>query len=167
MFYLSVQHNKTQIKTHRMEILRMVEAYLAAVSHLLTELQGVRVKRALDHAKLSKLETFGEKPKRKASSDFPEPLRQKIAAHASTVDPERGFRKGSRTDPSTNFDPKPAAPKQSEVFSTEELQLFEGENANLYNEMAGMEDEVRLIEHQMTEISKLQQIFTENVLIQV
>ena len=44
---------------------------------------------------------------------------------------------------------------------------FEQENEQLFSEMNSMVDEVRQIEGKVLEISRLQEIFTEKVLIQV
>ena len=44
---------------------------------------------------------------------------------------------------------------------------FERENEQLFTEMNSMVDEVRQIEGKVLEISRLQEIFTENVLSQV
>ena len=44
---------------------------------------------------------------------------------------------------------------------------FERENEQLFSEMNSMVDEVRQIEGKVLEISRLQEIFTENVLTQV
>ena len=44
---------------------------------------------------------------------------------------------------------------------------FEQENEHLFSEMNSMVDEVRQIEGKVLEISRLQEIFTEKVLIQV
>ena len=44
---------------------------------------------------------------------------------------------------------------------------FEQENGQLFSEMNSMVDEVRQIEGKVLEISRLQEIFTEKVLVQV
>jgi len=48
--------------------------------------------------------------------------------------------------------------------TAEEIQMFEQENQKLYDDLATFADEVRHVEGQVMEISKLQQIFTNNIL---
>ncbi|OQV24508.1 putative Syntaxin-18 [Hypsibius exemplaris] len=155
-----VHHNRTPVKVHRTEVLWILDAYLAAVSRLLTDQQAIRVKRALDQAKMSKLETFGSKAKKvkvvlPAESTLPYlPRKAQVAVPQSSALVEE-----------QELSRRPV-PKPSDTFSTEELIMFASENANLYEELSGMEDEVRVIENQMTEISRMQQVFTEHVVLQ-
>ncbi|XP_048366104.1 syntaxin-18 isoform X3 [Sphaerodactylus townsendi] len=54
--------------------------------------------------------------------------------------------------------------KGEDELSPEEIQMFEQENQRLVGEMNSLFDEVRQIEGKVVEISRLQEIFTENVL---
>ena len=49
-------------------------------------------------------------------------------------------------------------------LSSEEMQIFESENAQLYNELNSLTEEVKQIEGKVVKIAELQQIFTEKVL---
>uniref|UniRef100_A0A8C8KA66 Syntaxin-18 n=1 Tax=Oncorhynchus tshawytscha TaxID=74940 RepID=A0A8C8KA66_ONCTS len=51
-------------------------------------------------------------------------------------------------------------------LSPEEMQMFEQENQRLVSEMSNLVDEVRQIEGKVVEISRLQEIFAEKVLMQ-
>uniref|UniRef100_A0A3P8ZWD2 Syntaxin-18 n=1 Tax=Esox lucius TaxID=8010 RepID=A0A3P8ZWD2_ESOLU len=51
-------------------------------------------------------------------------------------------------------------------LSPEEMQMFEQENQRLVSEMSSLVDEVRQIEGKVVEISRLQEIFAEKVLMQ-
>lgn len=48
-------------------------------------------------------------------------------------------------------------------LSPEDIQMFESENTQLYNELKGLSEEVEQIEKNVTEIAKLQDLFTEKV----
>ncbi|KAL8207628.1 UNVERIFIED_CONTAM: Syntaxin-18 [Gekko kuhli] len=54
--------------------------------------------------------------------------------------------------------------KGEDELSPEEIQMFEQENQRLVGEMNSLFDEVRQIEGKVVEISRLQEIFAENVL---
>lgn len=48
-------------------------------------------------------------------------------------------------------------------LSEDQIQMMETENAQLYNEMQGLTEEVEVIEKNVTDIAKLQNVFTEKV----
>lgn len=52
---------------------------------------------------------------------------------------------------------------EEETFSAEDIQMFESENSQLYNELKGLSEEVEQIEKSVFGIAKLQEIFTEKV----
>lgn len=52
---------------------------------------------------------------------------------------------------------------EEETFSAEDIQMFESENSQLYNELKGLSEEVEQIEKSVVGIAKLQEIFTEKV----
>lgn len=52
---------------------------------------------------------------------------------------------------------------EEEMFSAEDIQMFESENSQLYNELKGLSEEVEQIEKSVFGIAKLQEIFTEKV----
>lgn len=52
---------------------------------------------------------------------------------------------------------------EEESFSAEDIQMFESENSQLYNELKGLSEEVEQIEKSVIGIARLQEIFTEKV----
>lgn len=52
---------------------------------------------------------------------------------------------------------------EQDEISAEDIQMFESENHQLYNELKGLSDEVEQIEKNVVEIAKLQEVFTEKV----
>jgi syntaxin 18 len=53
---------------------------------------------------------------------------------------------------------------EDDQLSSEEMQMFESENAQLYNELNSLTEEVKQIESKVVHIAELQEIFTEKVL---
>ncbi|XP_055333081.1 syntaxin-18-like isoform X2 [Paramacrobiotus metropolitanus] len=150
-----VEHNRVQVKQHRSAVVTILKNYMTTVSKLLTDQQELRVNRALEHAKLSKLESMGTKrvPKNRPDRD------------GKRLRNDGNDSNGHAHHVMLEEDQLHSAPTK-EIFSADELQMFENENASLYQELSGMQDEIKRIENQMNEISKLQNIFTENVLVQ-
>lgn len=54
--------------------------------------------------------------------------------------------------------------QNDEEISKEDMQMFEAENEQLYNELNNLTDEVQQIESKVVHIAELQEIFTEKVL---
>lgn len=52
---------------------------------------------------------------------------------------------------------------EPDEITAEDIQMFESENVQLYNELKGLSDEVEQIEKNVVDIAKLQDIFTEKV----
>lgn len=52
---------------------------------------------------------------------------------------------------------------EADEITAEDIQMFESENVQLYNELKGLSDEVEQIEKNVVDIAKLQDIFTEKV----
>ncbi|XP_053685107.1 syntaxin-18 [Sabethes cyaneus] len=55
---------------------------------------------------------------------------------------------------------------EDEELSPEDIQLFESENVQLYSELKGLSEEVEQIERNVSDITHLQQVFTEKVSLQ-
>lgn len=56
--------------------------------------------------------------------------------------------------------------EESSELSPEDIQVYESENMQLYNELQGLAEEVEQIEKNVVDIAKLQEIFTEKVVSQ-
>ncbi|XP_058829279.1 syntaxin-18 [Topomyia yanbarensis] len=55
---------------------------------------------------------------------------------------------------------------EDEELSPEDIQIFESENVQLYNELKGLSEEVEQIERNVVDIAQLQEIFTEKISLQ-
>ena len=124
---------------HQKLVLKMLELYLKCVCDIYSEQKAVRLKSSVERKKLMRLEasTGATKSKLNASQ-----IRNDISIQNSDYDPSK------------------------DLLSNEEFQQLELENAQLFNDLQDMDDQVKVIEGQVVEISRLQSIFTEKVLSQ-
>lgn len=152
-----------QLLEHRQAVLGLVESYLKSVCKIYSEQRAIRVKRALDMQKMSKLETDSKKYGENfvicngisdvSLKDYKENEAQ--GSHSSSP------RKVLETNINTDI---PSLFLEDDQLSTEEMQMFESENAQLYNELNSFTEEVKQIESKVVCIAELQEIFTEKVL---
>jgi syntaxin 18 len=134
--------DSAQMMEHRKLILEMIETYLKAVCKIYSEQKAIRVKRAMDFQKFSKFEV-NSSPSHSVNKPS---LSNSVPVEDHQVDA-----------PTSAF-------QFEEEFSKEELQIFEEENNQLYNELQSLTEEVRQIESKVVHIAELQEIFTEKVL---
>eukprot|EP00795_Rhopilema_esculentum_P004958 gene4958-21303_t len=152
-----------QVSIHRKAVLQLLEDYLKAVCKLYAQQRAIRVKKAVDRKRMSRLNTVQNKENILVKKDLPN-----LKSPKNIVEIE---------------EPKP---KIEEPLSKEEVQMehrnkyyfflrdhrfveefrrkFEDENMKLLNELSGLVDEVKQIEGKVIEISQLQEIFSEKVL---
>lgn len=143
-----------QVKEHRDHVIKIIEDYLKVVCKIYSEQRAVRVKRVVDKKRISKLA-----PERKAKQ-------RKISTKADLVevDTSKPSETANPIRPSNiDLDHSPPAVEDA-GFSPEEAQMFEQENAELFNELNSLASEVSQIEGKVLEIAKLQEIFAEKVL---
>ncbi|KAF4528260.1 hypothetical protein B566_EDAN014150 [Ephemera danica] len=144
----------TQLVEYRQNVIEMCEHYLKSVCKIYSEQKAIRVKRTVDLKKMSRLEMDGSPKKlaaaRKHSS---EPIVNGGEESSSSKMPRLELSEES------NF-----AVDEAEQLSAEELQMFEQENEQLFNELNSLSEEVRQIESKVVQVAELQEIFTEKVL---
>ncbi|XP_026498205.1 syntaxin-18 [Vanessa tameamea] len=141
-------------------VIDLIDSYLKAVCKIHSELKALRVKKALDIRKLSRLEL----PQTKSNI-----LNPFIEDNTKVIEKEE--KENSETEevdsPKTKMDlteNEIAVMSDEGELSAEELQMFESENIQLLNELNSMTEEVRQIESKVLHIAELQEIFTEKVL---
>jgi syntaxin 18 len=150
-----------QLLEHRQAVLELVESYLKSVCKIYSEQKAIRVKRALEMKKLSKLETDSKKNRtgvaayNSNTNIFVNDNKEIQSNHNSS--PKKVQETGSNTDIPSFF-------KEDDQPSSEEMQMFESENAQLYSELNSLTEEVKQIESKVVRIAELQEIFTEKVL---
>lgn len=125
-----------QKKEHYQNVIETLEIYLKNVSKQYTEAKAILVKRVIETHKLSKLEgTSGVQSPKKAD------ISNLNSSHVSvsSVDYEN-------------------------ELTAEDMQMFEGENEMLFNELNSLSDEVKQMGGKVVHIAELQELFTEKVL---
>lgn len=132
--------SKQQLE-HYNNIIISLENYIKTIGKIYAEQKAVRVKRALDNRKIGKLELEITKPKPKTE-----------------VEPEI-------SPPKVTLIPDKSIPISTEdQLSAEEMQMFESENEQLFNDLSSLSEEVQQIESKVVHIAELQEQFTEKVL---
>ncbi|XP_041980630.1 syntaxin-18 [Aricia agestis] len=146
-----------QTREYMDAVVDLVDSYLKAVCKIHSELKALRVKRALDIRKLSRLETPLSKPCLTKSYSI-----ENMTKKFNEIEkPDEIDTSKSKIDLSEN---EIAVMSDEGELSAEELQMFESENVQLLNELNSMTEEVRQIESKVLHIAELQEIFTEKVL---
>ncbi|KAJ8876591.1 hypothetical protein PR048_021036 [Dryococelus australis] len=153
-----------QLKGHHKAVIDLVECYLKAVCKIYSEQRAIRVKRAVELQKLSKLEISDRRTEKGIASSAR--LRRTSNENKENEDPEGNVtkedsKKLNESNVDSNFSHYLS---EDEQLSAEEMQMFESENAHLYNELNSLSDEVKQIESKVVRIAELQEIFTEKVL---
>ncbi|CAI6343830.1 unnamed protein product [Macrosiphum euphorbiae] len=129
----------SQIDDHRRQIIRYVEWRQKSVTKLFAEIKATRAQRCLEYENVSKLSnlTHGFEPPKETNN-------------AAAVEYEAADRQ--------------YAAQLDDELSPEELQMFEAENIEMYNELNQLSNEVRNIESKAVRIAELQELFTEKIL---
>uniref|UniRef100_A0AAY5JXC2 Syntaxin-18 n=1 Tax=Esox lucius TaxID=8010 RepID=A0AAY5JXC2_ESOLU len=154
----------TQIREHRSAVLDLIEMYLKGVCKLYSEQRAIRVKRVVDRKRLECLILTNILSISFSISFMTLCLHDKYSL--SVVAPcheERGVADLQENSMSLWEE---GQGRVEDELSPEEMQMFEQENQRLVSEMSSLVDEVRQIEGKVVEISRLQEIFAEKVLMQ-
>ncbi|XP_048366103.1 syntaxin-18 isoform X2 [Sphaerodactylus townsendi] len=151
-----------QVKQHREAVLDFIEDYLKRVCKLYSEQRAIRSSLCcLIRKRLSRLEP--EQSNKAKGTCSPE----RTVQVASEEQEDRLLceeNKDKNVIEDHSIFGTWADGKGEDELSPEEIQMFEQENQRLVGEMNSLFDEVRQIEGKVVEISRLQEIFTENVL---
>ncbi|XP_076167307.1 syntaxin 18 [Ptiloglossa arizonensis] len=146
---------------HREIMLLLIEEYLKNVCKIYSEQKAMRVKRAMEVRKIGKLELETKSVKqlqvetKKSNLNVNEKLEDKENKNDSN---EASPMKVQEINGDVN------SLMYEEELSSEDIQLFEAENEQLYNELNTITEEVKQIESKVVHIAELQEIFTEKVL---
>lgn len=135
------------MKQHCQHVICLVENYLKHITSIYTEQKQIRVKRALDKCKVSKLETFCKNNDSK--DQFGSNLRNRIKIRKDSLN---DLEDEELTDEQQNnqiiiTDQHLIEKYEDEgllkSLTQEELQMFEQENDQLFDELNALTDEVK------------------------
>nr|XP_034193377.1 syntaxin-18 [Osmia lignaria]XP_034193378.1 syntaxin-18 [Osmia lignaria] len=147
---------------HREIMLLLIEDYLKNVCKIYSEQKAMRVKRAMEIRKIAKLE-LNSKSVRQLEL---EAKRAESNTSETTTEDKENKISSNNSSPmkiqEINGDVN--ALTYEEEISADDIQLFEAENEQLYNELNMLTEEVKQIETKVVHIAELQEIFTEKVL---
>jgi syntaxin 18 len=152
-----------QLLEHRHSVLDLIESYLKSVCKIYSEQRAIRVKRALDVQKMSKLESDSKKSYDNSVTDDNYINDFLISSKENEVQSNHTSSIWEVVETSSNTS-MPSFFSEDDQLSSEEMQMFESENAQLYNELNSLTEEVKQIESKVVRIAELQEIFTEKVL---
>lgn len=146
---------------HREIMLLLIEDYLKNVCKIYSEQKAMRVKRAMEMRRIARLQA------NLRSADQPSVAkRSALNATEKSVDDHETRNDSNESSPmkiqELNGDVNTLT--YEEELSAEDIQMFESENEQLYNELNTMTEEVKQIESKVVHIAELQEIFTEKVL---
>ncbi|XP_064395070.1 syntaxin-18-like [Halichondria panicea] len=162
-----------QCRKHRQAVYESLGNYLKDVCKLYSEQRAIRVKRIVDRKRTARLQLHGHKKPVLA----PSPTEVSSGnGDTGTADDDEGS--GETNDeaeaPSVTVGIRGANDNdrlvtvnhEADILTEEERTVFAQENEQMFAEMSTLVDEVRQIEGKVIEISKLQEIFAEKVLVQ-
>ncbi|KAJ7999667.1 hypothetical protein DPEC_G00196790 [Dallia pectoralis] len=161
------QVTAAQIGEHRSAVLDLIDMYLRGVCKLYSEQRAIRVKRVVDRKRLSRLEP--EHHHRHAPVEKSPPAEQhskEKTAKEENNSSNSSERSGAELQENNSSQWEEDQSRVEDELSPEEMQMFEQENQRLVSEMSSLVDEVRQIEGKVVEISRLQEVFAEKVLMQ-
>lgn len=151
----AVQDGSAQLIEHQDAVLDLIDSYLKTVCKIYSEQKAVVMKKVLETQKMSKLET-------EVINNNNKVLKKGPSLHNSE-ERDKSVENSANSMDIPLIEAENAL-LQDDQLSPEELQMFESENEQLYNELNSLTDEVRQIESKVVHIAELQEIFTEKVL---
>ncbi|KAE8740163.1 hypothetical protein FOCC_FOCC014327 [Frankliniella occidentalis] len=176
----------SQVMEHQQSVIDLLEAYLKSVCQIYSEIHMTRMKRMMDSQKMSRLEGdvntsslvkdgIDHRSRKMSDISLGSGTKEDSVSDKMSADEEDGIveRKQNNSENAAALAAARsaaladlAAPfaMEDDQLSAEELQMFESENAHLYNELNSLSDEVRQIERKVVKIAELQDVFTEKVL---
>jgi syntaxin 18 len=145
---------------HRQAVLDLVESYLKSVCKIYSQHKAIRVKRALEMQKMSKIDS-----KKNSDNCGTYHRNSDVLLNDKKNDVVSSYNSSKKNvlETSSNTD-IPSFFSEDDQLSSEEMQMFEAENAQLYNELNSFTEDVKQIESKVVHIAELQEIFTEKVL---
>ncbi|XP_043680114.1 syntaxin-18 [Vespula pensylvanica] len=145
---------------HREIVLLLIEDYLKNVCKIYSEQKAIRVKRAIEMRTISKFE-LDTKSNKIMDMDNKRSVSNLIEKTNNTENQSNSGKSNPMKVQEINEDVNTLL---YEELSPEDIQMFESENEQLYNELSTVTEEVRQIESKVVHIAELQEIFTEKVL---
>lgn len=147
---------------HREIMLLLIEDYLKNVCQIYSEQRAMRVKRTMEMRRIARLQSDP-----RSVDQLSAMVKKSMLNMAEKIMDDHEIRNDSNESSpmkiqEINGDVNTLT--YEEELPTEDVQMFESENEQLYNELNTMTEEVKQIESKVVHIAELQEIFTEKVL---
>lgn len=157
---VAASESSQQSIEHREIMLLLLDDYLKNVCKIYSEQKAMRVKRAMEMRRMVRLQ-----PDPNPTED----LRSNLNASEKSTSDKKELRTRSNSSESSpmkiqEINGDMTTLLYEEELSPEDIQMFESENEQLYNELNAVTEEVKQIESKVVHIAELQEIFTEKVL---
>lgn len=161
-------------------VIDALSSYMNAVHHIANEQKQFRIQRELETYKFLKLDADNKSRSSALSKLTPLDVRngqekhrkengRKTPPRDDETDEFSEYLEGSRAKVISQDDELANSStflEDEEELSPEDIQIFESENVQLYNELKGLSEEVEQIEKNVVDIAHLQEIFTEKISLQ-
>lgn len=148
---------------HREIMLLLIEDYLKSVCKIYSEQKAMRVKRTMDMRRLTRLRPDPIHTDNRLATEI---RKSNLSVLNKPTDNREGRCDSNESSPmkiqEINGDVNTLT--YEEELSPEDIQMFQSENEQLYNELNTLTEEVKQIESKVVHIAELQEIFTEKVL---
>ena len=154
-----------QTRDHYTLVMLLIEAYLKSVCIMYTQQKAIRVKRACEKQRLSRLaSSFSPNVMTSFTLNGDSTDASPPFARPENVRRESEAKRGRSNSIYPEHNEYENIQKTEEKMSVEELQILDAENVQLFNELNAMSDEVKVLGMKVVEIARLQEIFTDKVL---
>lgn len=159
-------------------VIEALSSYLNAVNHIANEQRQFRIQRELETYKFLKLNpdkiSHSCVPPKLVNNEQKEFEKHKVTKMRTSTDDEdidefAANLEHSRVKgilPDEELESSNLFLEDEDELSPEDIQIFESENVQLYNELKGLSEEVEQIEKNVVDIAHLQEIFTEKISLQ-
>lgn len=161
-------------------VIDALSSYMNAVHHIANEQKQFRIQRELETYKFLKLDADNKSRSSALTKLTPLDVRNGHEKHRKEngrrtpppddeTDEFAEYLEGSRAkviSQDEELENSSTFLEDEEELSPEDIQIFESENVQLYNELKGLSEEVEQIEKNVVDIAHLQEIFTEKISLQ-
>lgn len=155
-----LKSKKKEVKVHKQEsehfdgILELLTDYIKHVQTIFQQQKKFRAQQDVETYKLLKLESDKK-------------LNVIMPSSSSKVEETTSTANVKHTNLNVHLDEdqdsKQQEPEEKSELSPEDIQMFESENVQLFNELKGLSEELEQIERNVVDIANLQSVFTEKV----
>lgn len=126
-----------QYLEHRNAVISLIDNYLKSVNKTFSDIRALRVKKAMETFKMSKLEhRFKELDPYKIQNTLP------TKKSTNEIDISKTKKNEKNRLDNLDINSETSGPSEENQLSAEEIQMFESENEQLFNDLNNLDEEV-------------------------